>query len=55
MLVFTVVISVYVGSAVRLFVFTGRGAELGTLGVGVVPLTSDSEAFVPPGAGISFA
>ena len=39
----------------QLFVLSGGGAELGTLGVWVVPFTSNSEAFVPPGARIALA
>lgn len=35
--------------------FAGRGVQLGAIGIGVVHLTSDSEAFVPSRAGVAFA
>ena len=37
------------------FAFAGRGAQIGALGIGVVLLTSDREAFVPFRAGLAFA
>ena len=50
---FTIFTTVYDELTVSLG-FTGGGAQLGALGIGVVPLASDCKAFVPSRAGVAF-
>lgn len=50
---FTIVTSVYDELTVSL-AFVARGAQLEALSIGVVPLASDHNAFVPSRAGVAF-